>query len=92
MARFRERPYEGRMLAPTPQPHARAGSEVKKRWELEGAHQVATLDLTVAIAVYLDDEDGNGDNGNEQESDEDEHEVPFRGDGVARHGGDIARV
>jgi hypothetical protein len=42
--------------------------------------------------VYLADEGGDGDNGNEQESDEDEHEVPFRGDGVARHGGDIARV
>ena len=80
------------MLAPTPQPHARAGSEVKKRWELEGAHQVATLDLTVAIAANLNDEGGDGDNGNGQECDEDEHEVPFRGDGVARHGGDIARV
>ena len=80
------------MLAPTPQPHARAGSEVKKRWELEGAHQVATLDLTVAIAANLNDEGSDGDNGNGQECDEDEHEVPFRGDGVARHGGDIARV
>lgn len=66
--------------------------EEKKRCELEDAHQVATLDLTVAIAVYLDDEGGDGNNGNEQDGDKDEHEVPFKRDGVARHGGDIARV
>ena len=66
--------------------------EEKKRWELEDAHQVATLDLTVAIAVHLDDEGGDGNNGNEQDGDEDEHEVPFGRDEVARHGGDIARV
>ncbi len=40
---------------------------MEKRWELEGAHQVATLDLTVAIAANLNDEGGDGDNGNGQE-------------------------
>ncbi|GEP26101.1 hypothetical protein CLE01_06990 [Cryobacterium levicorallinum] len=46
---------------------ARAGSEVKRRWELEGANEIATLDLTVAIAANLNDEGGDGDNGNGQE-------------------------
>ena len=76
------------MLAPTPRPLARR----EEKCELEGAHQVATLDLTIAIAANLNDEGGDGDNGNEQECDEDEHEVPFRGGGVAWHGGDTARV
>ena len=59
---------------------------------LEDAHQVATLSLAVTIAVHLDDESGDGDNSEEQDGNEDEHEVPFEGGGVARHGGDIARV
>ena len=59
---------------------------------LVDAHQVATLDLTVAVTVNLDDEGGDGHNGNEQDGNENEHEVPFKGGGMARHGGDAARV
>ena len=59
---------------------------------LEDANEVAALDLAVAVAVHLDDEGGDGYDGKEQDGDEDEHEVPFEGGGLARHGGDTARV
>ena len=59
---------------------------------LEDANEVATLGLAVAVAVHFADEGGDGYDGNEQDGDEDEHEVPFEEGGLARHGGDIARV
>ena len=58
----------------------------------EDANGGATLGLAVAVAVHLDDEGGDGYGGQEQDGDEDEHEVPFEGGGLARHGGDTARV